>query len=169
MFLSFLGDKDAFPREEVAKLYRRTGALVLRRCRLILRDDAEAEDVLQEVFVRVMRYGRWENEKAVPLSWLYRTAERCCFNRQKKNKREPIYDFQRQIEPLIVHKGGTENETALILTRFLNRLEPKLKQLVILYYVDGMTQDQVAEELGWTRRTVGRKLKQIAERVKRWA
>ena len=33
--------------EELAELYRRTGALVLRRCRLLLGDAAEAEDAMQ--------------------------------------------------------------------------------------------------------------------------
>ena len=47
---------------EVADVYRQYGHLLLRRCRLITRDDALAEDALQEAFVRVMRYGRGLHE-----------------------------------------------------------------------------------------------------------
>lgn len=44
--------------EQVAGAYRTFGHLVLRRCRTILCDSSVAEDALQEVFVRRMRYGK---------------------------------------------------------------------------------------------------------------
>src|SRR5262244_506131 len=66
--------------EEVAEAYRRYGSLVLRRCRRILRDPAAGEDALQEVFVRLMRYGRAFHQANSKVLWLYRVADRCCFD-----------------------------------------------------------------------------------------
>ena len=66
--------------EEVADAYRRYGSLVLRRCRRILRDDAAGEDALQEVFVRLMRYGDAFHQAESKVLWLYRVADRCCFD-----------------------------------------------------------------------------------------
>src|SRR5262249_60521730 len=66
--------------EEVADAYRRYGSLVLRRCRRILRDHVAGEDALQEVFVRLMRYGRAFHQAESKVLWLYRVADRCCFD-----------------------------------------------------------------------------------------
>ncbi|MCP4601734.1 MAG: hypothetical protein GY847_14665 [Proteobacteria bacterium] len=95
----------------------------------MLKDEAAAEDVFQEVFVRVMRHWSWKSEKEIPLSWLYRTAERCCFDRIRKYKREPIYNPEHPIESLVVLNGEDQSESTLMLTRFFSKLKPKLKQL----------------------------------------
>ena len=156
-------------REQVAELYRRCGALVLRRCRLILGGEAEAEDALQEVFIRLMHYGASVREGTVPLSWLYRTAERCCFDRMKKSRREPLGASQELFDALAVSEGDERREAAEMIARFFHRLKPKLKQVALLHYVDGLTQERIALELGWSRRTVGKKLNQLRQRAGRLA
>src|SRR5258708_12668963 len=66
--------------DEVAEAYRQYGHLVLRRCRRILRGDGGAEDALQEVFVRLWRYGEAFAAAESKVLWLYRVADRCCFD-----------------------------------------------------------------------------------------
>ncbi len=152
----------------IAELYRRCGALVLRRCRLLLRDPAEAEDALQEVFVRLLMYGASLEGEPVPLSWLYRTAERCCFDRLRRRRREEPADeaaLEREPAPLDEALGSEARE---MLGRFFHRLPEKLKRLALLHYLDGLPQERIAEELGWSRRTVGKKLRALAERAARW-
>lgn len=152
----------------LAELYRRCGALVLRRCRLLLRDPAEAEDVLQEVFVRLLKYGASLEGEQVPLSWLYRTAERCCFDRLRRRRREEPADgaaLEREPAPL---DQALSAEAREMLGRFLQRLPEKLQRLALLHYLDGLPQERIAEEIGWSRRTVGKKLKALAGRAARW-
>ncbi len=159
--------------ESLEELYRRTGALVLRRCRLILGEkeaEAEAEDIVQEVYIRVMRYDNSTRENQMPLSFLYRTAERCCFDRLKKRSRE-VTVSPAETEAWFFTKGDEQrHEAAQRVARFFHRLQPKLKQVALLHYVDGFSQEQIAEETGWSRRTVGKKVKklhQMAERLEK--
>jgi DNA-directed RNA polymerase specialized sigma24 family protein len=56
----------------IIQAYRQYGFLVLRRCRRILRDEAAGEDALQEVFVRLMRYGRAFQKAESKVLWLSR-------------------------------------------------------------------------------------------------
>ena len=54
-------------------LYRRYGPMVMRRCRRILRDEEEARDAAQDVFVQLlMRQKRLRDD--APSSLLYRMA-----------------------------------------------------------------------------------------------
>jgi hypothetical protein len=60
-------------------LYRRFGAFVLRRARVLLGEDEAAEDALQEVFVRVLCHHDGFRSEAAPVTWLYRiTTNYCC-------------------------------------------------------------------------------------------
>src|SRR5687768_1267942 len=75
--------------EEIEEAYRRYGHLVLRRCRRILKDDAAAEDALQEVFLRLWRYGEAYLIADSKVSWLYRVADRCCFDQLARRRSRP--------------------------------------------------------------------------------
>jgi RNA polymerase sigma-70 factor, ECF subfamily len=161
--------KDHLPKERVAEIYERCGALVLRRCRLLLGDPAEAQDAMQEVFIRLMRYGSSIREKEVPLSWLYRTAERCCFDRMRKNLREPVGESNEIAESASLPDPGPEREAAEVILRFFRGLPPKFQQVALLHYVDGLSQEQIGASLGWSRRTVGKKIKQLRQRAERLA
>ncbi len=151
--------------DRILDAYNRKGALVLRRCRMILKDEAAAEDALQDVFIRLMRYSGKVTAGEIPLSWLYRTAERCCFDRMRKLGREVEVDPEILAETVAAASGGEGDgpvETGEIVMRFLHTLNDKLKQVALLYYVDGLSQERIAAEVGWSRRTVGKKLKQLA-------
>jgi RNA polymerase sigma-70 factor (ECF subfamily) len=53
--------------------YQQYGPMVHRRCRALLRDDEEAREVMQDVFVEVLRRGEALQVEA-PSSFLYRTC-----------------------------------------------------------------------------------------------
>ncbi|MCU0665316.1 MAG: RNA polymerase sigma factor [Myxococcota bacterium] len=156
--------------EALGALYRDKGSLVLRRALILLRDRAAAEDVLQEVFVRVMRYGAPVGQTGVPLSFLYRTTERCCFDRLRRRNRELPTDKLEGIDIGLVQKDcGAMSEAGEIVLRFFGTLPDKLQQVALLHYVDGLTQERIAQELDWSRRTVGKKLVELEERAVRLA
>ena len=64
----------------VDQLYRRYGPMVIRRCTQLLRDEEQALDAAQDVFVRLMeRQDRLKDD--YPSSLLYRMATNLCLNR----------------------------------------------------------------------------------------
>ena len=126
---------------------------------------------MQDVFVRAMRYGGSLRQRDVPLPWFYRTAERVCFDRLGKRGREPLGE----VDDVSVDDSAVETafpatsrrlEAADLVEHFFHRLEPRLRQLAILHYVDGLPQERIATELSWSRRTVGKKLKGLRRSVK---
>lgn len=155
---------ETLSRERLAEFYQRMGVLVLRRCRLILRDDFAAQDAQQETFVRLAIYGAEFEKRTLPLSWLYRTAERCCFEMLNKKKREPLVDAEKGSTAPPLEGGYSAGESAEIIHQFFKGMDFKLAQTAVLYYVDGLSQEAIAEELGWSRRTVGKKIALLRER-----
>ncbi len=162
--------KQRIDPDRVIEAYTKKGALVLRRCRILLREEAAAEDAFQEVFIRLMRYGGNMTSEEVPLSWLYRTAERCCFDRMKKGRQEVQTDPEMLTEMVGVQGAETSMETFDLVLRYLHTLNDELKQVAVLHYVDGLSQEQIADELDRSRRTIGKRLKQLkkhAELIKK--
>src|SRR3954470_10213583 len=71
-------DWELRPEERVAGLYREHRTAILARCRRVLRDDAAAEDALQETFMRVVRHARKAPAGREALAWMYRIATNYC-------------------------------------------------------------------------------------------
>ena len=153
--------------DELAELYRRYGHLVLRRCRSILRDEAEALDAMQDVFVRALRYSRSIDRAESRLGWLYRTAERCCFDRLRKGSRQVTVEPQtlERVARSGIDSPQAAAEAREVILAFLGRFDEKVQRVAVLHYVDGMPQEEIASTLGWSRRTVGKKLGLVRRRA----
>ena len=68
--------------------YRRFGPMVLRRCRTLLRSDSQAEDVMHDVFVALLRSEDRLSDEA-PAGLLLRVATNLCLNRLRATRRRP--------------------------------------------------------------------------------
>jgi RNA polymerase sigma-70 factor (ECF subfamily) len=152
--------------DEVSRAYTRFGPLVYRRCRRILRDEAAAEDAVQETFVRLWRFGDGFQAADSKLAWLYRVAERCCFDRLARRPagREVELGDQDGAAPSAL----AALEDAEVVLRFLGRFDDRVKQVALLHYLDGQTLEEIAQQTGWTRQTVAKKLGQVQDRAQRW-
>ncbi len=73
---------------DVESLYTRYGPMVLRRCRAMLRQEDEAADAMQDVFVRLLVERSRLDPKACS-SLLYRVATNVCLNRLRSRRRRP--------------------------------------------------------------------------------
>ena len=100
-----------------------------------------------------------------PLRWLYRVADNCCFDALKRRRdRPPPLPLAEDLEP------GTHPDVdeRLRVARALDHLPDRERQVAVRAFVDGLTQDQIATEIGWSRQTINRKLKEIRDRLGRW-
>jgi RNA polymerase sigma-70 factor (ECF subfamily) len=150
---------------EVAEIYRRYGYLLLRRCRLLMRDAAAADDALQEAFVKVMLHGGSYAGADNKLRWLYRVVDNCCFDALKRRRDRPH-------APEDLERAGEDAHPALVArmqaARALDRLSKRERRVAVLAFVDGLSQSQIASEVGWSRQTINKKLQAIRDRLARW-
>ncbi len=147
--------------DEVAGAYQQYSRQILRRCRRILRQDQAAEDATQEVFLKLWRYGRSYREADCKLGWLYRVADRCCFTELRRRQARPTQLMGDEPEAA-THGLSEDRQLAL---RFLERFEDRVQRVAILHFVEGMTQDEIADATGWSRQTIHKKLSLVRERA----
>ena len=145
---------DPLPIEE---LYRRHGAMVLRRARRILGEEEAARDAMQEVFVKVMRERDSFRGEASPVTWLYRVTTNLCLNRIRDAARRRALLAENAPPPAQAAVDAGPEEKSAVAT-MLRSLPEELREIAVYYYVDEMNQDEIAEVLGVSRRTVGNRL-----------
>jgi len=140
-------------REEVEAAFERYGRSVLRRARAILGDPGEAEDVMQEVFVQLLR-GRMADEGPVS-GWLARVTSNLCLNRLRDRARQAgLRD--RHLRPPKPETPSTLDQVAL--RAVLAQVDEDLGAAAVAVYVDGMTHDEAAALLGVSKRTIANRL-----------
>lgn len=154
---------DKLSRQEVAQTYTKYGGLMLRRCRVILRDDALADDAFQNAFVKLIRHGRAFREADRKVPWLYRLCANCCFDLLAKRKRTDER-HRASPDPVRLHPAidAEQRDAAL---RVLGQLDDKERRIAVMAFVDGASKREIGEELGWSRQTVHAKLKTIREKA----
>jgi RNA polymerase sigma-70 factor (ECF subfamily) len=146
---------------DVEALSRRYGPMVLRRCRRLLRDEEEALDACQDVFVRVIEH-RARLDARYPSSLLYRIATNVCLNRLRDHRREPVTrDDALLAEIARAEEPGGASEARMVLARLFGRHPESSRTMAVLHYVDGLTLEEVATETGMSVSGVRKRLRTL--------
>ncbi len=150
---------------DVAELYRRHAAMVLRRVlRFFPRD--EAEEVVHEVFIKVLERSDGFRGDASPTTWLYRMTTNHCINRARDRGRR--VELWRELEHQLVptpRLTSDEQETATFLNEVWRELDRETIEIGVHYFVDGLTHAEIARVLGCSRRTIGNRLDALRARA----
>jgi RNA polymerase sigma-70 factor, ECF subfamily len=145
-------------------LMRRYNRLLYRVARSILRDDAEAEDVMQDAYVRAYQHlGSFEG-RAKFATWLTRIAVHEALARARKRSRFQAHDFSEEpigdaMKPL-ASTGRTpeqqvyDREVADVLEKAILALSEEHRLVFILRDVEGMSTEATAESLNLTEENV---------------
>jgi RNA polymerase sigma-70 factor (ECF subfamily) len=151
-------------REEIAELYTRYGAQVNRRCMYLLRDQEAAKDATQEVFVKVMRSIESFRADSSPLTWILSIATNHCLN-VIAAKRAPWHERYKRF---FLHETATIEaaardplERAQLVHRLLAKLDRETQQVAVHYYVDEMTQEEIAAAIGRSLPTIRKRLRKF--------
>lgn len=135
--------------------------MVLRRCRRLLRDEDEALDACQDVFVRVVQH-RARLDARYPSSLLYRIATNVCLNRLRDSRRGPVTaDDAILAEIARAEEPGSASEARLLLARLFGRHPESSRTIAVLHFVDGLTLEEVAAETGMSVSGVRKRLRTL--------
>lgn len=127
----------------------------------LVEERALAEDILQEVFLRIYRKLRWLREPELFRPWAYRIASREAFRHLKRERRwkEQVRD-EETLEAIEAQKPEENFATDLIerLPALLARVSPASRAVLILHYLHEMPLGEVAMVLGIALGTVKSRL-----------
>jgi RNA polymerase sigma-70 factor (ECF subfamily) len=144
---------------DVEALAERYGPMVLRRCRRLLRDEDDAMDATQDVFVRLLEH-RGRLQATYPSSLLYRMATNVCLNRIRDDgRRATASDDELLLRIASAETAGAAAEARLTLDRLFGRHPASSRTIALLHYLDGLTLEQVAEVVGLSVSGVRKRLR----------
>ena len=150
---------------DVEATYRRYGPMVLRRCRGLLRDEQAASDAMQDTFVRLLRYQE-RLEPAGLSSLLYRMATNVCLNRIRSGKRRPEDADHELLERIAAApESGGRGLARLMLTRIFRDEQESTRAMAVMHLLDGMTLQEVADEVGMSVSGVRKRLRTLKAHV----
>ena len=146
---------------DVESLSERYGPMVLRRCRFLLKDEDEAMDVCQDVFVRMIEQ-RDRLDARHPSSLLYVTATNLCLNRIRDRARRAVPTDDAQLQQIAsAEEPAGRTDASLLLDRLFRHHPASSRTIAVLHYLDGLTLEQVASEVGLSVSGVRKRLRNL--------
>lgn len=154
-------DESAF-----AALVHRHGAMVLASCRRLLSCEQDAEDCWQATFLVLASRGRSIRQGPCLAGWLHGVACRIARKLQTKLLKRPHAPLVEVADRAAPPDLGWR-ETQAILDEELQRLPDHYRAPLVLCYLEGLTRDEAARQLGWSFEVLRGRLDRARERL-RW-
>jgi len=129
-------------------------------------DHAAAEDVTQEVFVKVFRAARTFRHEAQISTWLHRITVNACMDELRRRKRVRLFG---RLPPRLEGRVGPDEPAELDerIQAALDRLSPKLRMVVLLRHFNDLSYDEIAHALEVTPGTVASRLNRAHKQLAR--
>jgi RNA polymerase sigma-70 factor, ECF subfamily len=147
--LAASGDRRAFER-----LYRAHAGRVFALCARMAADRALAEELTQDVFVRVWeKLGSFRGDSSFG-TWVHRVAVNVCLNRLQSDRRERKRaatgaDEEDDVIATLPARPTAPGER-MDLERAIAGLPPGARRVFVLHDVEGYRHEEIAEQLGIT-------------------
>jgi len=157
-------------RAALKLVYRDTSAKLFGVCLRILRDNGEAEDVLQDVYMTVWRQAAtFDPERGSPITWLVAIARNRSIDRLRASvttRRMQSIDDALEIgdsAPSALERVETGQEHRRLMN-CLDELEPRHASAIRSAFLDGATYEELAQQVdvplgtmkSWIRRSLQR-------------
>jgi RNA polymerase sigma factor (sigma-70 family) len=145
---------------EVSDAFRTHGPQLHRSLLSRLRNEQDARDAAQEVFLRLTRVSDTELVEN-PVKYLFGIAHHVVSEVLERRRRDPVefnsnlIDHHAEHPPAVPPDRVSDGvETQQALKRALERLRPIEREILVLIKQEGMTHEEVAIALGLSRHTV---------------
>ncbi len=147
-------------KEALGHLFRRHARAVHNVAYRILRDEAEADDLVQEVFLFIFRKaGLYDPGKGRATTWIFRVAYHRAFDRRRYLKSRHFYASQ-ELKDVGLHLADKRKEIPFheqsmegilgmpLMARFNALLSPEQRETIQLYFFEGYALKEIAELTG---------------------
>ncbi len=147
---------------------------LLRYGRRFLSEESHIEDAVQEVFIKVYQNIQSFNTARPFSPWIYRIAHNMFVNTMRQNSRLPFVTVDLDLfsahSAYEIDPAGDEERAEMqkLIERGLAALAPNYREVIILYYLERLDYQQIAEVLHIPIGTVGVRLSRAREALKKY-
>ncbi len=146
-------------RKELERALNEFGDLIYRTSFIILGNQQDAEDVLQDTFIRYMEkspvFKDYEHQKA----WLLKVSHNLCKDLLRFKKRHTYVNIDE------VEKSGSLSIGNEVIKYFIS-LPPKYKITLILFYVEGFQVSEISKIINISESAVKKRLQRGRNLIK---
>jgi RNA polymerase sigma-70 factor (ECF subfamily) len=157
----------------LSEFYDRHSTLVYSLARSVLRDDGDAEDIVQEVFFRIWeRANVFDPSRGSPAAWLTTLTRRLAIDRTRSRS----FRARGREAPLEAVVGSASNAGGESVTMSaeanevlaaIEQLEPVYRDVIRLSYYEGLSHSSIATKLGTPLGTVKSRLREGVTQLRR--
>ena len=125
-------------------------------------DESMASDAAQQVFLKLFSaIGQFRHDSEFT-TWLYRIVVNTCVDEQRKRRRFVPFNPEVEVKNMVTRSSQEESysrrEVAASVKAAIADLSPKLRLVILLKYVEGLSYEEIAEALGCSKGTVASRL-----------
>jgi RNA polymerase sigma-70 factor, ECF subfamily len=119
---------------------------VLAVARRMLGDDMEAEDVAQDVFLRLWRQAdQWEGGRAKVSTWLYRVTVNSCIDRLRARREDTVKEMPETASQATQERSLEEEDLQHFMDGALQALPERQRMALVLFHYEGLSMSAVSE------------------------
>ena len=159
--------------KELEKIYNEAYKAVYWTAMSLLKNEADAEDIVQDTFVTLIESYDTIQDKSKVIPWLKKIAANKCLNRLTRTKTDAAPDeFFEDVEALpedFLPDSIVESEETrkIIMDIINNSLSEDVRRTLILFYFDEMSTKEIAEAMGIPQGTVLWRLSFAKKKIKK--
>src|SRR5262245_39036049 len=139
--------------QEFDELFREHSQMVYRTAFSVTGTPHDAEDVLQGLFLWLLRRGIPPGLKENPRAYLYRAAVNLALNTVRSRRRHVLTGDNRRLEMLMEKRAPDAGEDlqAAQLVEAMGQLDPRAVEMLILRYEHNFSDAEIGKMLGTSR------------------
>jgi RNA polymerase sigma-70 factor (ECF subfamily) len=129
------------------QLYRKHGARMKSIALNLVGNAADAEDAVQDAFLKVYRSADSFKHDAAFSTWIYRILVNACHDLMRRRQRRKPETPAAELEPALAEGGGSivdDHPLRIMLEQCVARLHPKYRTVFLLYEVEGFKHREIA-------------------------
>lgn len=159
--------------KELEQIYNEAYKAVYWTALGLLKNEADAEDIVQDTFVTLIESYDSIKDKSKVISWLKKTAANKCLDRIKlaktDNMDEEFFDSVEAVPEDFLPDSIIESEDArrIVMDIINNKLSDDIRRTLILFYFDDMSTKEIAEAFGIPQGTVSWRLNFAKKTIKK--
>jgi RNA polymerase sigma-70 factor (ECF subfamily) len=151
------------PAADPQSAYRAFGPALVRKAERMLRSREDAVDVVHAVFADLIP--SWNSN--VDLPYLYKAVTHRCINLMRDRGTRARLLAREPVAAAPVGRVRLDDEVVglALIAQLVERLDDAHFQVLVCRFIDDMTQDEIADQLGVSRKTIGKRLDRIRDAV----
>ena len=138
-----------------------------KMCFMYLRDMALAEDAVQETFLKIYKGLNDFREESSLKTWVMRIGMNTCRDMLRSAWHRHTDRRIRPEELQIPEEADPGNEEAAALGQAIMKLPSRYKDVILLYYYQDMSTEEIAEALGIAQSSVSNRLRRSREKLRK--